>query len=158
MARKPDSIDSRIAKGNINRKDRVPRDREKGIRGSLSVKAPRRPVDLPEDAIPVWDRTVRLLKTMGVITQGDEAIIYGFSVAYTRWRAAELEVSKNGTFIKAGNGSGEVQNPNINLAKGYLRQVIILAKELGFTPGSREKLSLRVKEEPKKAVGRYIHE
>lgn len=156
MARIPDSIDSRIAKGNINRKDRVPRDREKGIRGSLSSKAPRRPSDLPGDAVPVWDRTVELLKTMGVITRGDVAVVSAYSVAYTRWKVAEQRVSDEGTFIETKDG--KIPNPEMKVAKDYLRQVIMLAKELGFTPGSREKMSLRVKEESEKGVGRYIHE
>ena len=157
MPKKPDSIDTRIAKGNLKRRDSTVRDREAGVRGSVAIGVPIRPKSLPEEAQGAWKRTITLLKAMGIVTVSDETIIAAYAIARTRWEESERKISAEGTSKENRNGN-KVPNPELKIAGYYLSQVILLSKELGLTPTSREKLSIRAKAEPKKGVGRYIHE
>lgn len=104
---------------------------------------PSRPAHLHGAAAIEWNRVVKELQEMGVLTRIDRAVLASYCVAYGHWVDAEQHLQEEGAVIETTFGN-KVQNPYLQISKRSMDQMVKFAAEFGMTPSSRS----RVKTEP----------
>lgn len=102
------------------------------------------PPDCPKwllaDAKKEWQRLAPELESMGLLTRIDMAALAAYCQSYARWKQAEAAM---GRAVK----KGEDPNGWENVARQRQKEMIACAKEFGFTPVSRTKVSAVRQEE-----------
>jgi len=97
---------------------------------------PECPPHLGELARVEWWRITAELRTLGLVTRIDLAMLAGYCVTWGRWVEAEGKVEEMGLLIKTPNGH-PIQNPYLAIANRALAQLQKLAAEFGLSPSSR---------------------
>lgn len=96
---------------------------------------------LAEDqwAPTMWDMVIRELCAAEVICVTDLHNLEAFCAAYSRWRRAEIEITKHGLVVEGATG-GPVKNPACTVANESLKQMTSYGSLLGLDPSSRSRL------------------
>ena len=99
------------------------------------------------DAFLAWKDVVRLLKKRRTISAGDAPTLAVYSVVYSKWIRATKDIAERGfeVTVTKTNKQGEeyeieVPNVSVRIATDCERQLLALAKALGLTPDTREKI------------------
>lgn len=97
--------------------------------------APACPDWLLPDARQEWARIAPELEAMGLLTRIDMAMFAAYCQSYARWRQAEEAV---------GEAINRDEEPSgwENAARQRQKEMVACAKEFGFTPVSRAKVSI----------------
>lgn len=101
--------------------------------------APQCPEWLDEEAKKEWDRMVRHLELLGVITEIDMAAFAAYCQAYSRWKEAEEFITKHGTIVKTPSGYWQ-QVPQVSIAQTYLKLMHKFCEQFGLTPSARSRI------------------
>ncbi|MEW7867483.1 phage terminase small subunit P27 family [Aeromonas diversa] len=96
---------------------------------------------LAEDqwAPTMWDMVIRELCGAEVLCVTDLHNLEAFCAAYSRWRRAEIEITKHGLVVEGATG-GPVKNPACTVANESLKQMTTYGSLLGLDPSSRSRL------------------
>lgn len=98
------------------------------------------PAWLQGDARAEWERMAPELGRLGLLTVVDVPALAGYCQAYQRWREAEAAVQTHLAAGLAGLGTA-IQSGLEGMARDRLRLMTTMAKEFGFTPASRSRVS-----------------
>ena len=86
-----------------------------------------------------WRRISKELYALGLLTTIDRAALEGYCQCYAKWRQVE-EKAKIGVFKTE---SGFIsQNPYINIAIKYIKEMRAFLVEFGMTPSSRARVNV----------------
>jgi P27 family predicted phage terminase small subunit len=114
--------------------------------GAVEIR-PRLPKHLSQEAVVVWKQTVKLMRQRGTISAGDVPALEVYAEVSARWQAAKKDVATRGIVVtvikqdKQGNEyATEVTNPCLAIVQDCERQLLSLAKALGLTPDTRERV------------------
>lgn len=100
--------------------------------------APPAPSWMADYAREMWDKLAPELIDAKVLTRTDLHVLEGFCSAYSRWREAEEDVTRNGITIKS--MMGRSKNPACTVANEAMRQMTSYGAALGLDPASRARL------------------
>ena len=103
---------------------------------------PRCPPHLSHAAQKEWRRLATPLWRMGVLTVWDRAALAAYCQAYGRWVQAEEKLAETPVLIKAPSGYVQ-QSPWLTVANKQLELMGRYMAELGLTPSSRARVSVR---------------
>jgi P27 family predicted phage terminase small subunit len=128
---------------------------------------PRLPRHLCPEAVLAWREAVRLLRKRGTLTAGDAPTLEVFAETKARWIQAKKDLAERGLQITYTvldkNGQAherEKTNPNLKIAEFAEKQLLALAKALGLSPDSREKIkppkTPKKKEPPKPGTWGFL--
>jgi P27 family predicted phage terminase small subunit len=98
------------------------------------------PAELGPTARREWDRLVRELAPLRMLTNLDRAALATYCGAYGMWAEATEAIQKFGTMVKAPSGF-PVQSPYVSIANRQAEIMMRIASEFGFTPASRSRIS-----------------
>jgi P27 family predicted phage terminase small subunit len=105
------------------------------------------PKHLSPEGVVAWREASRLLKQRGTLSAGDGPTLEIYAETRARWIAAKKDLAERGLQIivtmldKNGNAvEREKTNPNLKVAEVCEKQLLALAKSLGLTPDTREKV------------------
>lgn len=109
---------------------------------------PDRPDKLSDEAKQEWDRVVvEMQRSPGWLTAVDMGVLAGYSQSLANWLDLVAEVRKNGWIYEEPDGYGNVKlraRPEVALAKFEREAMRKFAVELGFSPGSRSRISAAI--------------
>jgi len=108
--------------------------------------APACPTWLLADAKKEWRRLAPELENMGLLTRVDMAVLASYCQSFARWKQAEQALKKHGQIAITPNGF-EQASAWETIAKQRHRDMLACAKEFGFTPASRAKVSVSKNDE-----------
>jgi P27 family predicted phage terminase small subunit len=89
-----------------------------------------------------WNRCVKVLAEMNVLTKADRSALAAYCVAYSRWVEAEALVKKFGTIVKSPEKGYPLKSPYLTVADQALESMRKLMVEFGMTPSSRSRLKM----------------
>ena len=108
---------------------------------------PRLPKHLSADAVKVWKQTVKLMRARGTISAGDVPALEVYAEVSARWIAAKRDVATRGIIVTATKHDKQGQeytvettNPCLTIVQDCERQLLSLAKALGLTPDTRDRV------------------
>ena len=132
--RKPDPTRLKVLKGNpgkrpVNENEPKP-----------SVRLPRAPEHLSDEAKKEWRRSGRFLVNLGLVSDLDLAAFAAYCTAYGRWVEAETALKTYGVMVKSPNGF-PVQSPYLAVANKAMEQMRSLLSEFGMSPASRTRVT-----------------
>lgn len=99
-----------------------------------------------------WNRVVKELKALDLITNLDVVALAMYCDAYSKYVTATEDIKKNGLTIIHKNTAGfenRVANPAIQTSQKYAQQILKFCTEFGLTPSSRLRLVVPEKEQKK---------
>ena len=115
----------------------------------LNDREPVPPSDLPDcpdhlqgEARAEWFRICAALRSMGLLTCADHALLEAYCVTYARWLDAEAKLKEFGTIVKSPNKGFPMTSPYLHVANSALEQLRKLAVEFGLTPASRSRIRI----------------
>lgn len=108
---------------------------------------PRCPSHLTGEAKAEWRRVARVLHESGLLTQIDRAALAIYCQAWARWVKAEGQVARHGEVVKSAAGN-VMQNPYLSIANRAMKQMQLMARELGMTPSARSQIRVQPLDEP----------
>lgn len=88
-----------------------------------------------------WNRIVKELHALGILTQVDRAALASYCGAYGHWVDAEKHLAEEDAVIITDKGN-MVQNPYMQIAKRSMDQMVKFAAEFGMTPSSRSRVKV----------------
>ncbi|AHX31499.1 phage terminase small subunit P27 family [Aeromonas hydrophila] len=96
---------------------------------------------LAEDqwAPTLWGMIIKELCAAEVLCITDLHNLEAFCTAYSRWRRAEIEITRHGLVVEGATG-GPVKNPACTVANESLKQMTTYGALLGLDPSSRSRL------------------
>lgn len=103
-------------------------------------KIPSCPSHLNKDAKKEWRRVVKILDSIGILTELDRTILAAHCEAYSRWIEAKGEVKDDGMVIET--SSGPKISPYVKIAKEAYDQMIRTGSLLCLDPSSRASMSI----------------
>jgi len=106
-----------------------------------TVKAPRAPSILSTSAKKHWKKIVKQLADLGIMTDIDSDALALYCEAFTRYRYAMYQISKEGPIIETQNGH-MIQHPAMMILNKSFEQMRSLLIEFGMTPSSRTKIQV----------------
>jgi P27 family predicted phage terminase small subunit len=98
------------------------------------------PPELSEAAQREWQRLVRELSKLNLLTHLDRAALAAYCNAYAMWVEAIEAIQKYGSMVKSPNGY-PVQSPYIAIANRQAEIMLRISAEFGFTPASRGRIA-----------------
>ena len=104
---------------------------------------PECPVELGPVARREWDRLVGGLTALKLLTNLDRAARAAYCGAYALWAEAMEAIQKYGTMVKSPSGY-PIQSPYVSIANRQaeiMMRIAARAREFGFTPASRSRIS-----------------
>ena len=104
--------------------------------------APECPTWLHRDAKREWKRIAPQLEAIGILTQIDMAVFAAYCQSYARWKEAEQKVRKSGATAITPSGYEQVSAWEA-IAKQREKDMLLCAREFGFTPASRTRVSAK---------------
>lgn len=104
--------------------------------------APKCPQWLDKDAKTEWKRVATELEKLGLLTQIDRTAMAAYCQSYSRWKEAEMALSKHGTVFKTPNGYIQ-QLPQVAIANKYAKMMKEFSQEFGLTPASRTRIEVK---------------
>lgn len=108
---------------------------------------PRCPSHLQGEARAEWRRVARGLHDAGLLTQIDRAALAIYCQAWARWVKAEGQIQRHGEVVKSAAGN-VMQNPYLSIANRAMKQMQLMARELGMTPSARSQIKVQPLDEP----------
>ena len=108
---------------------------------------PECPTELNPAARTEWDRLVKDLAPLKMLTSLDRAALATYCQAYALWSEAITAVHKFGVMVKSPSGY-PMQSPYIAMANKQAEIMMRIASEFGFTPASRSRISVPSDREP----------
>lgn len=116
------------------------KDRENPAEPQPEVGRPACPKWLDGEAKAEWRRVVPLLLELRVLSKQDRAMLAVYCQAWSRWRAAEGVIAREGlTFVTE---SGFIaKHPAVTIAAESMRIMEKAAQHFGMTPSSRSRVS-----------------
>jgi P27 family predicted phage terminase small subunit len=113
--------------------------------------APACPDGLDEQAKNVWAQVVPQLEAMNVLSAIDANALGRYCVFWSRWRAAEDFLAKNGSVYTLKDEAGKVrcvqQFPQVAIAHKLGLALGRLEAEFGMTPSSRSRIQALPRDE-----------
>ncbi len=107
---------------------------------------PRPPAWLSQDARKEWRRVAPLLVERGILTEADLGALEGYVTAHARTIEAERTIRSEGaTYLGT---SGPKRHPAVTTQDAALKTMRLFASELGLTPVSRSRPSIRADDAP----------
>lgn len=94
-----------------------------------------------------WRRISKELYSMGLLTAIDKAALEGYCQSYAKWKQAEQK-AKIGVFQTKTGYIG--QNPYINIAIKYAKEMRAFLVEFGLSPSSRTRINISDRPEEEK--------
>lgn len=138
---KPKPIKLKVLAGNPGRR-RLPDE----ITPPAEMPVP--PAHLDAYALEEWNRVVEGLNAMGILAGIDQQAFAAYCGAYSRWRAAEEELSKlrdvdplSALVLKTISGNW-IQQPLIGISNKAAGDMVKYAVEFGMTPSARARLAM----------------
>lgn len=113
----------------------------------LPAVIPECPVELSPAAKKEWDRLVKDLAPLKMLTSLDRVALATYCQAYALWAEAIVAVQKYGAMVKSPSGY-PMQSPYIAIANKQAEIMMRIASEFGFTPASRSRISVPSDREP----------
>lgn len=118
------------------------------IMGQFSV--PRKPRNLPKEAIPYWYYLVPMLARRGILTETDVPALAHLCLVMARLYAAEAMMSK-GMLVPKKNEAGDVieivRNPASMLVNQYAHQWLVYCGRFALTPSDRAGITIEAPQE-----------
>jgi len=108
---------------------------------------PECPPELGPSARKEWDRLVKELAPLYLLTNLDRSALASYCGAYGMWAEAMEALQKYGTMIKSPQGY-PIQSPYLSIANRQTEIMLRIASEFGFTPASRSRISTPVEDGP----------
>ncbi|WP_024786787.1 MULTISPECIES: phage terminase small subunit P27 family [unclassified Lebetimonas] len=84
-------------------------------------------------------RIVNLLEENGVLSDFDFALIRAYALAFQEWNEAEAALIEQGRVIENSSGN-PIANPYLRIRDNAFKRMFEIAKEMGFSIKSREKM------------------
>lgn len=100
------------------------------------------PPGLHLEALAEWRRIIKLLRERDLLDGLDQIALRDFVTCWVRLEAAEADISRRGILLTSARGT--TKNPSLQIAEQYREYLLAWARELGFTPASRQKLALQL--------------
>jgi P27 family predicted phage terminase small subunit len=119
---------------------------------------PRVPLQIKADvaAFGAWKEAVRLLRKRGTLSASDAPILTVYALVFSKCMLANADIASRGFEVEVTrtSKSGElyettIPNPSVRIATDCERQLLQLAKALGLSPDSREKVRAVRRSAPK---------
>jgi P27 family predicted phage terminase small subunit len=101
------------------------------------------------DVLEKWNEIISKLQSDGLLRHGDEDTLASYCILFCRWRKAEKIVADKGEVLKTVNGN-LIQNPYLAISNRALKDMNLLAAQIGLTPASRSKITTDVPDEKMK--------
>lgn len=101
--------------------------------------APPAPAALAPLAAAEWDRLTPILLQVRVLTDLDYAALASYCAAFARWWEAEVGLKGQPLVITDTMGR-QRPNPLIRVARDAMGDMMMVAREYGFTPASRTRI------------------
>jgi P27 family predicted phage terminase small subunit len=117
-------------------------DRMNGSEPKPEVMVPECPAHLNDEAKAEWNRLAPQLAQLRILTALDMAVLAAYCVSFSRWADAERHVQESGAVVRSPAGYPQV-SPWLSVAHESLRQMRAFAVELGLSPSSRARLSIK---------------
>lgn len=105
------------------------------------VKRPTAPRFLEGEAKKEWNRMVKLLLALNLVTEVDRAALAAYCQAWARWIEAEEAIRSDGMVIETDKGN-LIQSPYVGIANQAMKQMRAFLVEFGMTPSSRSRVSV----------------
>lgn len=102
-----------------------------------------------EEAKLEWDKNVRILQSMRILTEGDLGILANLCHSHAIMLKAIIDVRLNGLTIENKMSGMRAANPAVRIMNQQRLQIYQLSNQLGLTPSSRLRLQA-LPEGPKK--------
>jgi P27 family predicted phage terminase small subunit len=95
---------------------------------------------LTEAARVEWNRLCEDMRTQGVLTSWDRAVLAAYCQSYADWLEAQEKVNQIGQMVKTPNTGVPMHNPYLSVARAAKADMLRFASELGLTPVARARL------------------
>ncbi len=105
----------------------------------VAVSEPDAPEYLCEVGKAEWQKMVKLLAGMRVMSEADVTALALYCDAFARWRHAIAAVNADGAVLETTNGN-KIQHPYLQIANKAHDQMLKLLCEFGLTPSSRTRV------------------
>jgi P27 family predicted phage terminase small subunit len=109
-------------------------------------KVPDCPAQLGPVAHQEWERLTAELGKLRLLTELDRAALAAYCNAYGLWAEAIEALQKYGTMVKSPSGYPQ-QSPYLSVANRQAEIMMRIALEFGFTPASRGRISMSIKDQ-----------
>jgi P27 family predicted phage terminase small subunit len=106
------------------------------------------PSFLDKEAKREWKRIVTALADLDVLKATDSSVLASYCMGFSRWKAAELTLAKEGTTIKIMGSQGQekwVKHPALMVGAEAQAQMLKAGKQLGFSPVDRVRVPASTK-------------
>jgi P27 family predicted phage terminase small subunit len=105
-----------------------------------SGEVPNPPDWLSEVAKEEWQRVAPELTNRGLLTPLDTGTLATYCETYSLWRGAQSTIAKEGATYESGDLVKK--NPATGIAQQAVRDLAMLARELGLVPTARQRLGV----------------
>lgn len=155
MGRKPMPVDLLVLKG---KKNLTKKEIEQRKQAEQAIKPKQDKIECPdwldETAEAEWDRIVKDLMELNLLTNIDVSALSIYCDAYSKYVQATESLKSEGLIVEYTNKSGatnKTQNPNVQIANKYAAIVKSMISEFGLSPSARIKLVLPKEEVKEKS-------
>ena len=104
--------------------------------------APPCPDYLDDIAKAEWQRTIKTLGDMGLLTVADQTSLVCYCEAWSRYRKATEQVAKFGTVILSPEKKFPMVSPYLTIQRHALKDVLAFADRFGLSPSARARLAV----------------
>jgi P27 family predicted phage terminase small subunit len=116
---------------------------------------PKCPKHLDKEARQEWNRMVKELEPLGLLTNLDKAIFAVYCETFSTWAQASRKIQEMGMVRVTKNGFTE-QNPYFPIANKAKEQMLKALIELGMTPSSRSRVKVSEPQQKKNKKERFF--
>ena len=129
----------------------------------IEIKPPVSVLPCPDDMPPAgreeWERVVKTLIDLELLTDWDWALFRSYCYAVANYRAAQAMVSKEGVVIEDPSTGKIIENPAIKVMAREREYIRAACSDFGFSPSSRAKMAISgVREGKKDSFDDYLQE
>ena len=146
--RKPKPTNIHVLEGGSKKTHRPLNDREPKPPAAI----PKCPKHLDKEARSEWNRMVKELEPVGLLTNLDKTVFAIYCESFSTWAQAAKKIQEMGMVRITKNGFTE-QNPYFPIANKAKEQMMKALIELGMTPSSRSRIKVDTPK-PKKENGK----
>lgn len=142
--RKRKSASQREAEGNPGHRS-IPAEIDFAAAGDIG----KPPAWLDKDAKREYKRITAALADLDMLRATDVGVLASYSVAYSRWIAAERKIAAEGTVITVTGSQGQtklVKHPALLVSSEAQKQMLRAGSLLGLNPVDRSKISATPKQ------------
>ena len=103
--------------------------------------APDAPEWLPPDAREMWERTVPALDLLRLVKEPDLGVLTSYCLAWDQLVRSVKAYQEHGFVTTNARSQRVTVNPAVAAARAAMRDVLVLARELGCTPSAEANLA-----------------